>query len=365
MNSESSRAESSAASLALVRVPEALETVLAELLARLGATAIKRLGQDFHLVRCEGPNGLNGAAKEAVLLRWRQRVDHLWPCQPGKVEGFVEKAAQGMAKRFAEQRPQGVFVGLLNPTAPDGFFRSLASNLRGRTLQLFEGLTAATVEDQDPGKDSLFCLVGREGLVCGLAKPREANGFYPGGSRFIDQDGPETISRAGAKLAEALHYVRLHRQPPAPESSWLELGACPGGMTSELLRRGYQVVAVDRAALDPRVMGRPGLRFHQQDVERYEPDRAERFDGLLCDLNGPPEQAMAQVVRLGRWLRPGGLVVFTVKTPRIESVRATCALLDRIAEQARQGKLAVFARTHLTYNRQEFTFFLEKLGPAS
>ena len=70
------------------------------------------------------------------------------------------------------------------------------------------------LEAQDSRAPTLFCLVGKEGLFCGLRSPRAANGFHAGGTKFIRQSGPGNISRAGAKIAEALHYLQLHRTPP-------------------------------------------------------------------------------------------------------------------------------------------------------
>jgi 23S rRNA C2498 (ribose-2'-O)-methylase RlmM len=239
----------------------------------------------------------------------------------------------------------------------------LAANLRGRVLQLFPTLPAGSVEEQDPEKETLFGLVGKEGLFCGMTTPRAANGFYPGGSKFIDQDAAETISRAGAKIAEALHYLRLYRPVPPAGSHWLELGACPGGMTSELLAREQRVTAVDRSPLDVRLKGRAGLTFAHLDVAVFEPKPGMKFDAMLSDLNGPPEESIEQVIRLSGALKPGGLVVFTVKVAKVEpgSVAGTCARVRRIEQRAAEAGLRLVARTHLTYNRHEFMLFWERV----
>jgi 23S rRNA (cytidine2498-2'-O)-methyltransferase len=220
----------------LARVPEVFEGVLGEVLRSLGTPTGTRLGQEFHVVRVADA-GRWRSAEAGLFAPWNLPLEHTWPCHPAKMEGFIEKAAQTLRKKFGEREPQGIFMGQLNPAAPDRYYRSLAANLRGRVLQLFPGLEAGAVEAQDPERETLFGLVGREGLFCGMATPRAANGFYPGGSKFIDQDAEATISRAGAKIAEALHYVRLYREAPRAGSHWLELGACPGGMTAELLAR--------------------------------------------------------------------------------------------------------------------------------
>ena len=273
-------------------------------------------------------------SEAAIFLRWNLPLEHSWPCQPAKIEGFIEKAAQSLLAKFGPRSPQGVFTGALHPTSPDRYFKNLASNLRGRLVSLFPDLTAKSVEEQDPEKESLFVLVGNEGLYAGMATPRAANGFHPGGSRYIAQDEPETISRAGAKIAEAIHYLRLHRPALTEGAHWLELGACPGGMTSELLARGFRVTAIDRAPLDVRLNRRAGLTFVLDDVSGFEPPRGTTYDALLCDMNGPPEDSMAQVVRLSHSLKRGGLVVFTLKVPRIESVAEPISWYRRIVATA-------------------------------
>lgn len=343
----------------LIRIPEIFEPVAAEVLKRMGAESQTRLGADYYLIKTASPN-LVRDSEVSKFARWNLPMDHTWPCNAQKMDGFIEKAAQTLVKKFADRKPQGLFIGQLNPTSPDRYYKSLASNLRGRTLQLMPGLTAATVEAQDPTRETLFCLVGKEGLFCGMQSPRACNGLYAGGSKFIDQDAPETISRAGAKIAEALHYLLLHRPPLAAGSHWLELGACPGGMTSELLAREQRVTAIDRAPLDARLNGRPGLKFVHADVAQFQPAPQTVYDALLCDMNGPPDDSIQQVIRLSSSLKKAGLVVFTLKLPRVENVDDTCAIFRRTVKKAQQAGLRLLAQTHLTYNRHELTLFFER-----
>lgn len=342
----------------LVRIPEIFEGVATTVLRRFGASSSTRLGQDYYLLKSASAEPVQHS-EAAKFARWNLPMDHTWPCNPQKMEGFIEKAAQTLLKKFGDRKPQGIFIGTLHPTSPDKYYKGLASNLRGRVLQLFPKLPAATVEEQDPEAETLFCLVGKEGLFCGMQSPRASNGLYAGGSKYIDQDAPDTISRAGAKIAEALHYLLLHRPPLAQGSHWLELGACPGGMTSELLARGQRVTAIDRAALDKRLDGRPGLRFVLADVAAFVPRPGTTYDALLNDMNGPPEESIAQVIRLSRYLKKGGLVVFTLKVPKIETVELPCDLFNEIVGMAETQGLRLFAQTHLTYNRHEFTLFFE------
>ncbi len=343
----------------LVRIPGVFEGVADEVLRRFGAASSVRLGPDYYLIDVAGVDAMF-LSEAAKFVQWKLPVDYSWLCDSQSVPRFIESAAQSLWHKFGRRAPQGVFMGQLNPGSPDKYYKSLASNLRGRTLQLFPKLPVANVEEQAPEAQTLFCLAGKEGIFAGMISPRQANGLYPGGSKFVNKGSPDTLSRAGAKIAEALHYLLMHRPPLAKGSHWLELGACPGGMTSELLAREQRVTAIDRAPLDPRLDNRPGLKFIRADVANFTPRKEAVYDALLSDMNGPPEESMAQIVRLAPALKPGGLVVFTLKVPKVSSLAEPCAVCRQIVQVATAAGLRLIAQTHLTYNRHEFTLFLER-----
>ncbi|MDB6077365.1 MAG: hypothetical protein JWO82_1112 [Akkermansiaceae bacterium] len=341
----------------LIRIPEIFAPFTDEILRGLGATSEKSFGREYHLVQASDPEVFR-KSKAAKYLGWNLPIHHAWPCVPQKMENFIEKAAQGIFKKFGEAKPQTILTGALISTAPHPYYRHLATNLRGRTLQLFPTLPAAGVDDQRPAIPSLFCLVGKEGLYCGLQSPRDSNGFYPGGTKFISQ-GNSAISRAGAKIAEALHYLQLYRPPLAANAHWLELGASPGGMTSELLNRDYRVTAVDRAAMDSRIVNHKNLDFVRDDVLSYLPPHGTEFDAILCDMNGDGRDSLRSVVRLARHLKPKGLVVFTLKMLAVTTLREADELFSAVVAYAEKSGLNLIAQTHLTYNRFELTLFFE------
>lgn len=345
----------------LIRISEVFTPFLKEIPEILGAEKVKKLGSEYFLFQTETPELIRDSSA-ARFIRFHIPVEHSWPCNPEKMEGFIEKAAQTIYYKFESANPQTILVGQLDPGSPKRYYKALASNLRGRALQVFElpESSPKTAEEQDPNKGTLFCLVGKDGLFCGLSSPREAGGLHPGGTKYIAQNSEETVSRAGAKIAEGLHFLSMHRPLPRKGSHWLELGASPGGMTSELLKRGYEVSAIDRAPLDPRLANHPNLSFLKEDVAEFVPPRGIRYDAILCDMNGAPRQAIILVTRLKDFLNPGGLAVFTLKTTGAESIAAIDALEKDVLEIAQNNGFSLIMRTHLTYNRQEFTLFFEK-----
>lgn len=343
----------------LLRVPEVFGGWRDEVLCGLGTELVRPLGKEYLLTKCDGGPDGDEALK---FVTWKLRVGHAWPCNPRKQDGFVEKAAQALAAKFAGCEWQALLVGALD--SGDRYFRSLASNLRGRSLQLVGGRgdRIRDAADQDPAVPSLFVLVGREGLFAGISTPAEAGGFYPGGTRFIRQSGEQSVSRAGAKIAEALHFLPLAGGRVAAGGHWLELGASPGGMTAELLDRGFLVTAVDRAPLDRRLDGRAGLRVVQADVRDFHPPKGVGYEAILSDMNGDAVAAFGQVLRLTRWLRPGGIVVFTLKLAGVEAYPAVNHLASEVVAMARRAGLELRMCRHLTYNRMEFTCIFEHQG---
>lgn len=344
----------------LIRISEVFEDAEVDIIKGLEAGFLKKLGRGYSLIQIRNPAAIRHS-EAAKFIRWNLPVHHSWPCCPQELPGFVEKAAQALFRKFSGANPQTVIAGPLDPGSANRYYRALASNLRGRTLQLFPPHVSAirNAEEQDSHVPTLFCLVGKEGLFCGLQSPEASNGFHPGGTKFIRQNAPGTISRAGAKIAEALHYLQLHRPLPHAGCHWLELGASPGGMTAELLARGYRVTAVDRAPLDRRLENMPGLKAMIADAATFQPEKDVVYDTILSDMNGDARESIARVIRLSKHLRPGGIVIFTLKMPGVTSYDEANALEASVLNFAEAACLRVFARTHLTYNRHEFTLFFE------
>lgn len=345
----------------LIRISEVFTDYVSEIVADIGGEIAKKLGSEYYIIQLAA-----GKSIDSPFVRWKIPLEHAWPCNPEQMEGFIEKAAQAMRLKFEPRNPQAIFIGQIDPSAAQRYYKSLASNLRGRTLQLFPEKIAAfkEVEAQDPKLSTLFCLVGKEGLFCGMQSPAASNGFYPGGTKYISQSAPDTISRAGAKVAEALHYLLMHRPAFKKGSQWLELGASPGGMTSELLSREFRVTAIDRAPLDKRLDKHKDLNFALMDVSGFKPNASMLYHGILCDMNGDPQDSIQQVIRLSANLRPAGLIIFTLKSQGVTTFQQLNELYQFALKSFTSAKLRLIASTHLTYNRHELTVFLERDSPA-
>jgi len=167
---------------------------------------------------------------------------------------------------------------------------------------------------------------------------------YPNGEIVFVEDKVGPPSRAYLKLWEAL--VRLRRWPQ-PGERCVDLGACPGGWTYVLAKLGAAVVAVDKAALDPKVAAMPGVEWRGESAFAIEPESIGPVDWLFSDIICYPSRLLRLVER---W-RASGLVRNFVCTLKFqgetdhESAAAFAAL---------PGAQVL----HLHNNKHELTFIL-------
>jgi 23S rRNA (cytidine2498-2'-O)-methyltransferase len=132
-----------------------------------------------------------------------------------------------------------------------------------------------------------------------LLRAARCSAPFPNGEvAFVeDRDGPP--SRAYLKLWEAL--TRLGARP-GPGARCLDLGATPGGWTWVLASLGAEVLAIDKAPLDPRVAAMPGVRWRGESAFGLDPRSVGPIDWLFSDIICYPARLLALV---RRWMAEG------------------------------------------------------------
>jgi len=183
-----------------------------------------------------------------------------------------------------------------------------------------------------------------------LAAARCSSPFANGEVTFVeDRSGPP--NRAYLKLWEAL--VRLGRWP-GPGERCLDLGASPGGWTWALARLGAEVVAIDKAPLDPRVAAMPGVTWLGDSAFALEPQTVGPVDWLFSDVVCYPERLLRLVER---W-RASGTVASFVCTIKFQG---TTDHASAEAFAAIPGAQVL----HLHHNKHELTFMLGSAGASA
>lgn len=231
--------------------------------------------------------------------------------------------------------------------------RALFQEKRRRTARrcLGDGL----VDEREPGADlrlAQLLLVEPDRALVSCAAPRALppGGWWPeprfaGGRAPVGPD-PQAPSSAYRKAEEA--YALLGRAP-GPGERCVDLGGAPGGWSWTALKRGADVLAIDRAPLLPPAGGHARLEARQGDAFKFAP--AAPVDWLLCDVIAAPARTLEL---LERWLERGWCrrFVVTVKfkgTDRAADLAALAGLLARRGARARVK--------HLRHGKNEVTAF--------
>ena len=167
---------------------------------------------------------------------------------------------------------------------------------------------------------------------------------FPNGEVAFVEDKAGPPNRAYLKLWEAL--VRLGRWPE-PGERCLDLGASPGGWTWVLAKLGAEVLAVDKASLNPRVATMPGVEWRGDSAFALEPESVGPVDWLCSDVVCYP----ARLLRLVERWRASGLVKTFVCTIKFQGAT------DHDAAAA-FAAIPGAEMLHLQHNKHELTFWL-------
>ena len=181
-----------------------------------------------------------------------------------------------------------------------------------------------------------------------LAAARCTSPFANGEVELVeDKAGPP--SRAYLKLWEAL--VRLRRWPQ-PGERCLDLGASPGGWTWVLAKLGAEVIAIDKAPLDPKVAAMPGVAWRGESAFALDPASVGPIDWLFSDVICYPARLLKLV---GRWRATG----------QVRNFVCTIKFQGETDHETAEAFAAIPGASvlHLHNNKHELTFAL-LAGPA-
>jgi 23S rRNA (cytidine2498-2'-O)-methyltransferase len=174
---------------------------------------------------------------------------------------------------------------------------------------------------------------------------------FPNGIIKFDEDKEGPPSRAYLKLWEAL--VRQRRWPD-PGSRCLDAGASPGGWTWALAQLGANVLAVDRAPLEPDISALPNVEYIRHDAFTLRPEDIGPVDWLFCDVACYPPRLYQWIEK---WLESGlcGNFVCTIKMQGDAGGAGRAGDLD-FETPRRFAAIPGSEVVHLYHNKHELTW---------
>ena len=185
--------------------------------------------------------------------------------------------------------------------------------------------------------------------------------FYMGIPRLkFPSDAP---SRSTLKLEEAFHVF-------IPADEWeerlasgmhaVDLGACPGGWTYQLVQRSMMVQAIDNGSMAQSLMDTGQVTHHRVDGFKYEPTRSNIY-WLVCDMVEKPAKVTQLIIKwlVNGWCREA---IFNLKLPMKKRFEVVSENLEMIDEQLKENGInAHIQAKQLYHDREEVTVHVRRI----
>lgn len=233
------------------------------------------------------------------------------------------------------------------------FCRKFAVPLRNALKK--QGYLAATARTKNSIRLHVF-FIGSGKCYVGYAYTHNTSPFFMGIPRL--KFPPQAPSRSTLKLEEAI----LTFIPAAEEAqrfneqmNGVDLGACPGGWTYQLVKRGLFVYAVDHGKMAASLHDTGRIEHCAEDGFKFQPPKRKRIDWLVCDM---VEQPIRISKLMAKWLLNGWCreTIFNLKLPmkkRYQEVKLCLEWLETAL--LREGLTFEIQAKHLYHDREEIT----------
>jgi 23S rRNA (cytidine2498-2'-O)-methyltransferase len=240
--------------------------------------------------------------------------------------------------------------------------KEMAKFCKKFTVPLRNALRAKNLLFKQPDKRApylhLFFESGEKCLLAiSFAKDRSEDLLGVKRLKF-PQDAP---SRSTLKLEEAIQSFCTRAQQSmlfVKGMSAVDLGACPGGWTYQLVSRGIRTEAIDNGAMDEKLMQTGLVDYHSVDGFSYRPQQGH-VDWLVCDMIEKPDRV---ALLMQTWLQNAwaSAAIFNLKLPMKKRYKTLAPLMEQFHQLHQKESPAYITAKHLYHNRDEVTVMIIK-----
>ncbi|MCP3427641.1 23S rRNA (cytidine(2498)-2'-O)-methyltransferase RlmM [Opacimonas viscosa] len=231
----------------------------------------------------------------------------------------------------------------------------LRQMLRAKGVLQNKTVKAKNSQQNIVGKCMHTFFVEGDHAYLGVSVPSNRSRFENGIYRL--KFPPDAPSRSTLKLEEAIRYFLSPDEQQtllAEHTTAVDLGACPGGWTYQLVQRKMQVEAVDNGAMDERLMATGLVDYFAADGFKYTPQYG-KVNWLVCDMIEQPDKVANLMTH---WLVNGLCehTIFNLKLPMKQRFTAMQEALTHIEAKLQEQQMHYrIAAKHLYHNRDEVT----------
>jgi len=266
-----------------------------------------------------------------------------------------------LATQLAENNTPFQFSEVLveYPDTEDG--KQMAKFCKKFTVPLRSSLRKKAMLSKKPNnKGAYLHLIFTDSTECILAISfAQDRSEHPLGIQRLKMPS-EAPSRSTLKLEEAIKLFCSPAQEAAlfvPGMRAVDLGACPGGWTYQLVNRKITVEAVDHGEIDAHLMATGLVEYYSEDGFLYKPQQGN-VDWLVCDMIEQPTRVSELMLH---WLESGlaNAAIFNLKLPMNKRYRVVEPILTKLQSRlSDRFEDVIIKAKHLYHNRDEVTVFV-------
>ena len=162
-------------------------------------------------------------------------------------------------------------------------------------------------------------------------------------------------SRSTLKLDEAFNTMLTPKEQDKYLKNGMtavDLGACPGGWTWQLVNRGMRVTAIDNGNMQTELMDTGLVKHLKVDGFKYAPEKT--VDWLVCDMVERPLHISQMIAR---WLSDDlcRYAAFNLKLPMKQRYKISMQCIDLIQQQYTGNRTLNIRAKQLYHDREEIT----------
>lgn len=163
-------------------------------------------------------------------------------------------------------------------------------------------------------------------------------------------------SRSTLKLDEAFNFMLTDQEREEHLQNGMtavDLGACPGGWTWQLVNRGIRVIAIDNGEMNTQLMDTGLVEHLRKDGFSYTPEKT--VDWLVCDMVEKPSRITQLIIK---WINQGYCInsVFNLKLPMKKRYQMVCDCREQLQQALEQsGYYYRLRMKQLYHDREEIT----------
>ncbi|MDX1677888.1 23S rRNA (cytidine(2498)-2'-O)-methyltransferase RlmM [Arsukibacterium sp.] len=242
--------------------------------------------------------------------------------------------------------------------------KTLSTLARKFTVPLRQALRQAGIMLQKEQKRApvlhLFLLSGQQAYL-GVSYPENNSPLENGILRLKFPN--EAPSRSTLKLEEAfIEFIPRHEWDKrlAPGMLAVDLGACPGGWTYQLVKRSMMVTAIDNGPMAESLMQTGQVKHLMVDGFKYEPQKKNVY-WLVCDMIEQPQRVAD---RIAEWIIKGWCQesIFNLKLPMKRRYETVQDVLEKFENKLLQADIKYQLRVkHLYHDREEVTVLVRNV----